>query len=82
MVAEKHAAAAQRFGDRAGSLLGLPFIEFLTVERLAEVSAPLGLVWRRTRVRYPLWYEMRPFEALVRGRRAPSRFDLWTARRP
>jgi len=82
MVAEKHTAAAQRFGDRAESLLGLPFIEFLTVERLAEASAPLGLVWHRIRVRYPLWYQMRPFEALVRRRRTPSRFDLWTARRP
>ncbi len=82
MVAEKHAAAALRFGDRAESLLGLPFIEFLTVERLAQASGPLGLVWRRTRVRYPLWYEMRPLEALIRGRRSPSRFDLWTARRP
>lgn len=82
MVAEKHAAAALRFGDRAGNLLGLPFIEFLTVERLAQASAPLGLVWHRTPVRYPLWYEMRPFEAWVRRRRAPSRFDLWAARRP
>lgn len=82
MVAEKHAAAALHFGDRAETLLALPFIEFLTVERLARASAPLGLVWRRTRVRYPLWYEMRPFEALLRRRRVPSRFDLWTARRP
>jgi SAM-dependent methyltransferase len=82
MVAEKHAAAALHFGNRAGSLLGLPFIEFLTIDRLAEASAPLGLVWHRTRIRYPLWYEMRPFEALMRRQRAPSRFDLWTARRP
>jgi SAM-dependent methyltransferase len=82
MVAEKHAAAAARFGDRAENLLALPFIEFLTVERLVRASAPLGLAWRRTRVRYPLWYEMRPFEALVQRKRRPSRFDLWTARRP
>jgi len=82
MVAEKHAAAALRFGDRAENLLGLPFIEFLTVERLARASAPLGLVWHRTRVRYPLWYEMRPLEALVQRKRRPSRFDLWTACRP
>lgn len=82
MVAEKHEAAAQRFGDRAENLLGLPFIEFLTPERLAHASAPLGLAWRRTRVRYPLWYEMRPFSALIRRKRRPSRFDLWTARRP
>jgi SAM-dependent methyltransferase len=82
MVAEKHASAARHFGDRAESLLALPFIEFLTVDRLARASAPLGLAWSRTPVRYPLWYEMRPFEALIRRRRAPSRFDLWTARRP
>ncbi len=77
MVAEKHAAARARFGDRAESLLGLPFIEYLTAERLAAGSP--GLVWKRRRVAYPLWYELRPIAALLRGKRTPSRFDLWTA---
>lgn len=80
MVAEKHAQAASRFGAHADTLLALPFIEYLTTEGLAVASAPLGLTWRRQRVRYPLWYEARPLLARLRGQRRPSRFDLWTAR--
>lgn len=79
MVAEKHAHAAERFGDRAHSLLALPHIEYLTTARLRRASAPLGLVWRRRRVRYPLWYELRPLAARLRRARMPSRFDIWTA---
>lgn len=82
MVAEKHARAAERFGERADSLLALPFIEYLTADRLARASAPLGLQWRRRRVRYPLWYELRPLAARWRRQRVPSRFDLWTAEVP
>ena len=77
MVAEKHATAATRFGDRAESLLALPFIEYLTLDRL--LGARPGLQWRRHAVRYPLWYEARPLLAVLRGRRRPSRFDLWVA---
>jgi len=82
MVAEKRAQAAQRFGGRAGALLALPFVEYLTAARLAEASAGPGLAWRRRRVRYPAWYEARPLLARIRGQRIPSRFDLWTARVP
>lgn len=77
MVAEKHRNAAVRFGERAQTLLALPFVEFLTPERLAHSAREIGLVWRRHRVRYTLWYETRPAIAWLRGRRAPSRFDLW-----
>lgn len=77
MVAEKRAHAAREFGARADALLALPFLEFLTREALAQASAPLMLRWRRHRVRYPLWYELRPLEAMLRRRRPPSRFDLW-----
>ncbi|AHG88383.1 Methyltransferase type 11 [Gemmatirosa kalamazoonensis] len=79
MVAEKRGHAAERFGDRAAALMAVPAIEYLTAERLAHASAALGLTWRRRRVRYPLWYELRPYVARLRGRRAPSRFDLWEA---
>jgi SAM-dependent methyltransferase len=82
MVAEKHADAAGSFGNRATSLLALPFIEYLTRGTLARASRPLGLTWRRHRVLYPLWYELRPLAARLKGKRAPSRFDLWTAERP
>jgi SAM-dependent methyltransferase len=80
MVAEKHRDAAARFGERAGALLALPFVEYLTRQRLRDASD--GLTWRRHRVRYPLWYELRPIAAWLRRRRAPSRFDLWECRVP
>jgi SAM-dependent methyltransferase len=77
MVAEKKAQARARFGDRADLLLAPEFIEYLTVARLAQAAPHLR--WKRHHVRYPLWYEMRPFFAWLRGKRTPSRFDLWTA---
>ena len=77
MVAEKRRNASRRFGERAAALMSLPFIEYLTNERLSAASVSVGLEWRRHRVRYPLWYETRPIVARVRGQRVPSRFDLW-----
>jgi SAM-dependent methyltransferase len=82
MVAEKHRDAQQRFGTRADALLALPFVEFLTRERLTAASCGLGLRWQRRRVRYPLWYELRPLVAWLRRRRKPSRFDLWESVAP
>jgi SAM-dependent methyltransferase len=79
MVAEKKREAAERFGGRAGPLMALPFIEFLTRERLARAAPRLD--WTRHRVRYPLDYELRPLRAALLGRRPPSRFDLWVATR-
>jgi SAM-dependent methyltransferase len=81
MMAEKRAGADAQFGTAASDLMGLPFIEYLTRDRLAQASTDNGLVWRRRRVRYPLWYELRPLTAALRGRRSPSRFDLWWAQR-
>ena len=77
MVEEKRRNADRQFGDLAGDLAGLPFIEFLTPRRLHDASSRLGLAWRRHRVWYPLWYELRPLVALLRRRRPPSRFDVW-----
>jgi ubiquinone/menaquinone biosynthesis C-methylase UbiE len=78
MVAEKFAQGAARFGARAEVLLSPRFIEFLTRERLQNAVASLS--WSRLRVRYPLWYEMRPLLARLKGGRRPSRFDVWSAR--
>jgi SAM-dependent methyltransferase len=77
MVAEKQREAGNRFGERADALLALAFVEYLTRDRLEAASDGLGLAWHRHRVRYPLWYEARPLLAWLRGRRSPSRFDLW-----
>jgi len=80
MIADKRRSAAEQFGARADALMGLPFIEFLTRERLREASPEL--VWERHRVSYPLAYELRPLIAALKGKRRPSRFDLWIGRRP
>ena len=80
MVREKLAHGAEQFGERAGVLLGHGFIEYLTRERLAAAAPELK--WRRHRVLYPLWYELRPLAAWLRGKRPPSRFDLWVAAVP
>jgi SAM-dependent methyltransferase len=82
MQAEKQQLARATFGDRAGALTALPFVEFLTPERLAAASSGLGLVWKRQLVRYPLRHELRPLLAKLCGRRRPSRFDLWMAQVP
>jgi SAM-dependent methyltransferase len=79
MVAAKRRDGARTFGAHADHLLALPFVEYLTPDSLRDASRDLGLAWRRHRVRYPLRYELRPVVAAIRGRRAPSRFDLWTA---
>jgi SAM-dependent methyltransferase len=78
MVAEKRASSS--FGSRADVLLSQSFVEYLTPQRLS--GATPGIHWRRIRVRYPLWYEMRPLVAWLKRARRPSRFDLWVAVKP
>jgi hypothetical protein len=77
MVAEKRAASSEEFGALAADLTALPFIEYLTRARLVGASEGAGLAWRRHRVRYPLWYELRPLVGAMLRRRPPSRFDVW-----
>jgi SAM-dependent methyltransferase len=77
MAREKRAGASQVFGELAAALSAPRFVEYLTPERLSV--AVRGLEWQHIRVRYPLWYEARPWVARVRRRREPSRFDVWWA---
>jgi SAM-dependent methyltransferase len=79
MVAEKRRTASATFGAHADVLMSIPAIEYLTARRLTSASEGLGLDWRRHRVWYPLWYELRTVSAWLRRRRTPSRFDLWEA---
>ncbi len=82
MAREKRESTRQRFPDLADALLANPAIEYLTPELLNTVAHRLGLSFRRHRVRYPFWYEIRPFLAFLRHRRPPSRFDIWEASLP
>ena len=77
MVEEKRRNGVATFGERADDLLALPFLEYITPERLEDASSGTGLSWHRHRVRYPFWYELRPLVARLKGQRPPSRFDLW-----
>ena len=78
MMRAKREDAERRFGARADALMALAVVEYLTRDRLAAASRGLGLApWRRYRVLYPLWYELRAVRAALRGERPPSRFDVW-----
>jgi len=80
MLRAKRQDAIRRFGPRAEALMALAVVEYLTRERLADASRGLALApWRRYRVLYPLWYELRAVRAKLRGERPPSRFDVWEA---
>ncbi len=82
MMAEKRRNGNAVFGDLAGDLLSYRPIEYLTAAGLARASHALGLVWRRHRVDYPWWYELRALAAWFKRARPPSRFDLWEAMVP
>jgi SAM-dependent methyltransferase len=82
MVTERERATHEYLGDLAEGLLALGSIEFLTQELLEGASVRSGISWRRHRVWYPLWYELRPIKAWLRRKRPPSRFDLWEGRLP
>ncbi|MFI5120535.1 MAG: class I SAM-dependent methyltransferase [Thermoanaerobaculia bacterium] len=81
MAEEKRRETARIFRDLAGDLLALTPVEYLTREILGRAAAPAGLSFEKSRVRYPLSYETRVWKARLLGRREPSRFDLWVARR-
>jgi SAM-dependent methyltransferase len=81
MAEEKRRDTARMFAALAEDLLALAPVEYLTPESLAAAGAPSGLSFERSRVLYPLSYETRGWKARLLGRRPPSRFDLWSARR-
>lgn len=77
MVTERTRSTHEHLADLADGLLALSSIEYLTRSGLVQSSAASRVTWRRHRVRYPLWYELRPVKAWLRRKRPPSRFDLW-----
>ena len=81
MSEEKRRDTARMFQGLAEDLLALTPVEYLTPESLAAAAAPAGLSFERSRVLYPLAYETRGLKARILGKRPPSRFDLWSARR-
>ena len=78
MVAERHAAFLQKYGTASDSIRSL---EFLTDERLRVLEEQLSIKWTAFSPRYGLKWAMRPLIARLRGRREPSRFRIYAARK-
>lgn len=78
MIEERHAAFLQKFGTASDSIASL---EFLTDERLRVLEERLSIRWTVSRPRYGLKWAMRPVVARLRGRREPSRFRIYSAKK-
>ena len=78
MVAERQAAFLQKYDTASDSIRSL---EFLTDERLRALEEQLSIHWTTFSPRYGLKWAMRPLVARLRGRREPSRFRIYTARK-
>lgn len=78
MVAERKAAFISRFGFASDSIMSE---NYLTLQRIDELGAMLGIRWQRIRPYYGLRWAVRPLWASVRGRREPADFGLWVGAR-
>lgn len=78
MLAERRAAFLRSHGTAADSIATLGY---LTGERLRRMEDALSIHWDVHRPWYGLKWAMRPLVAKFRGRREPSRFRLYVARK-
>jgi ubiquinone/menaquinone biosynthesis C-methylase UbiE/uncharacterized protein YbaR (Trm112 family) len=78
MLAERQVAFIKRFGTPSNSIRSL---EFLTDKRLRNLEQNLGIHWERHTPSYGFRWAMRPWIARWNGRREPSRFQIYTARK-
>jgi len=78
MAAERHAQFQSKYGFPSNSIASE---NFLTYQRLNELSLNLGIDWQ-TRKPFRGWrWAMRPWWARVRGRREPAEFLLISGKR-
>jgi SAM-dependent methyltransferase len=78
MLAERREMFLRRHGTAADAITTLGY---LTDERLLALEAALAIHWEVHRPWYGLVWAMRPLLAQLRGRREPSRFRLYVARK-
>ncbi len=74
MVEEKHAAFLKRYGFRSDALQSL---EFLDPARLESLQTTLNIQWQTLKPWYGLRWHLRPLNALLEGRRPPSKFWIY-----
>lgn len=78
MLAERQGAFRRRHGTSGDSIA---MLGFLTDARLGEMQQASSIRWEIHRPWYGLAWAMRPAFAILRGRRRPSRFRLYVARK-
>ena len=78
MLAERRAAFQRTHGTTADSIAALGY---LTDERLRKMEGALSIHWDVHRPWYGLKWAVRPLLATCRGRREPSKFRLYAARK-
>jgi ubiquinone/menaquinone biosynthesis C-methylase UbiE len=78
MIAERQAAYLRRYGTASASIASL---EYLTDERLSQLERRFSIQWQIHQPSYGLSWKMRPMMAKIRGRREPSRFRIYVAKR-
>jgi SAM-dependent methyltransferase len=71
MVREREAQFLKDYGFPSNAV---PCENFLTYDRLDELSRKTGLAWRISRPFYGLGWALRPLRARLRGRREPAGF--------
>ena len=78
MIAERRAAFQSRFQTASDSLKTQ---EFLTDDRLAKLADALFIRWTVHHPSHGFRWAMRPWVARLRGRREPSQFRIFVARK-
>jgi hypothetical protein len=78
MIAERHAAFIRSYGTASNSVSSL---EFLTDERLHNMETRLSIRWIVHSPQYGFKWNLRPIIARLRGRREPSRFHMYVAKK-
>jgi len=78
MLAERRSYFSQRFGRTSTALRSQ---EFLTDERLTELAQSFGIRWEQHVPSYGMRWRLRPLLAALKGRRKPSTFRIYQARK-
>lgn len=78
MVDERHAIFLRTYGTASNSLASL---DYLTDERLRFLEEKLSIYWETHCPQYGLRWALRPLKAKLRGKRQPSSFRIYVARK-
>jgi SAM-dependent methyltransferase len=78
MVSERRSAFLRRYGTDSASIRS---IDYLTDERLQSLEEHLWIRWTIHSPHYGLRWAMRPFLAMLRGRREPAKFRIYVAQK-